>query len=47
MTGLQQVTVPDIGGATDVEVVEILVQVGDPVAADQALIAVESDKVTM
>ncbi|MBB5214114.1 dihydrolipoyllysine-residue acetyltransferase [Parapusillimonas granuli] len=41
------VTVPDIGGATDVEVIEIMVAVGDTVAAEQSLITVESDKASM
>jgi len=41
------VEVPDIGDATDVEVIEILVNVGDQVAAEQSLITVESDKASM
>ncbi|MFT0548314.1 dihydrolipoyllysine-residue acetyltransferase [Allopusillimonas ginsengisoli] len=41
------VSVPDIGDAKDVEVIEILVKVGDTVEADQSLITVESDKASM
>lgn len=40
-------TVPDIGGATDVDVIEVLVKVGDVVKVDTPLIALESDKATM
>ncbi|MGG5142295.1 dihydrolipoyllysine-residue acetyltransferase [Alcaligenes phenolicus] len=47
--GEQQVTVqvPDIGDARDVDVIEIMVQVGDTVEVDQSLITVESDKASM
>ncbi|HUH59712.1 MAG TPA: dihydrolipoyllysine-residue acetyltransferase [Candidimonas sp.] len=41
------VTVPDIGDSTDVEVIEIMVAVGDTVAVNQGLITVESDKASM
>ena len=43
----QQVTVPDIGGAEDAEVIEILVAVGDQVVLEQGLIVLESDKASM
>jgi pyruvate dehydrogenase E2 component (dihydrolipoamide acetyltransferase) len=42
-----EVAVPDIGDFTDVPVVEILVAVGDTVAAEDPLVALESDKATM
>lgn len=42
-----QVTIPDLGGASDVDVIEILVAVGDSIAEDQAIITVESDKASM
>ncbi|MGV3344993.1 pyruvate dehydrogenase complex dihydrolipoyllysine-residue acetyltransferase [Enterobacteriaceae bacterium LUAb1] len=42
----QQVNVPDIG-SDEVEVTEILVKVGDSVAAEQSLITVEGDKASM
>lgn len=44
---VQQVTVPDIGGAEGAEVIELLVAVGDAVALDQGLIVLESDKASM
>ncbi len=43
----QQVVVPDIGGAEDAEVIELLVGVGDEVALEQSLIVLESDKASM
>ena len=44
---IQQVIVPDIGGAEGAEVIELLVAVGDQVALDQGLIVLESDKASM
>lgn len=44
---VEQVTVPDIGGAEGAEVIELLVAVGDQVALDQSLIVLESDKASM
>ncbi|AEP30769.1 dihydrolipoyllysine-residue acetyltransferase [Brumicola nitratireducens] len=42
-----EVTVPDIGDATDVEIIELLVAEGDTVAAEDGLITLETDKATM
>lgn len=42
-----EVKIPDIGGATDVEVIEVQVKVGDQVAADDSLMTLESDKAAM
>ncbi|EWH08659.1 pyruvate dehydrogenase complex dihydrolipoamide acetyltransferase [Catenovulum agarivorans DS-2] len=42
-----EVTVPDIGGDTDVDVIEVLVAVGDQVSAEDGLITLETDKATM
>jgi pyruvate dehydrogenase E2 component (dihydrolipoamide acetyltransferase) len=39
--------VPDLGDFSDVEVVEVLVAVGDQVEAEQGLIMLETDKATM
>ncbi|MEO8400407.1 MAG: dihydrolipoyllysine-residue acetyltransferase [Gammaproteobacteria bacterium] len=39
--------VPDIGGAADVDVIEVLVKAGDHVKVDTPLITLESDKATM
>ena len=41
------VTIPDIGDAEDVEVIEICVGPGDTVGANDALIVIESDKASM
>ncbi|MDE0660354.1 MAG: 2-oxo acid dehydrogenase subunit E2, partial [Gammaproteobacteria bacterium] len=41
------VTIPDIGDAEDVEVIEICVDPGDAVAANDVLIVIESDKASM
>ena len=42
-----EVTIPDIGDAEDVEVIEICVTPGESVAANDALIVIESDKASM
>jgi dihydrolipoamide dehydrogenase len=42
-----QVKVPDIGDFDEVAVIEVLVQAGDTVKAEQSLITVESDKASM
>lgn len=44
---LVEVQVPDIGDFDEVAVIELLVKVGDTVAAEQSLITVESDKASM
>jgi pyruvate dehydrogenase E2 component (dihydrolipoamide acetyltransferase) len=44
---LRDVVLPDIGDFQDVEIIELLVTVGDPVAAEQSLLTLESDKATM
>ena len=41
------VTVPDIGSYRDVEIIEVLVQPGDVVKAEESLITLESDKAAM
>lgn len=42
-----RIEVPDIGDASDVDVVEVLVQPGARVTKDQSLIVLESDKASM
>ncbi|PWY54889.1 dihydrolipoyllysine-residue acetyltransferase [Legionella qingyii] len=42
-----EVKIPDIGGATQVDVIEIMVQVGDQVEVDTPLVTLESDKASM
>lgn len=41
------VTVPDIGDASNVDVIDVLVKVGDEVQAEDGLITLETDKATM
>ena len=47
MSNITAIEVPDIGDFDSVEVIEILVKVGDTVKAEQSLITVESDKASM
>jgi pyruvate dehydrogenase E2 component (dihydrolipoamide acetyltransferase) len=42
-----QVKVPDIGDLDEVEIIELMVKVGDTIAKEQSLITVESDKASM
>lgn len=42
-----EVKIPDIGGANQVDVIEILVQVGEKISVDTPLITLESDKASM
>ncbi|MGB6241181.1 MAG: dihydrolipoyl dehydrogenase [Castellaniella sp.] len=44
---LKDVNVPDIGDFDQVDVIEVLVAVGDTIAPEQSLITVESDKASM
>lgn len=46
-TALQTVHVPDLGGASDVECIEVCVAVGDVIEAEQSLIVLETDKASM
>ncbi|MCZ2720463.1 pyruvate dehydrogenase complex dihydrolipoyllysine-residue acetyltransferase [Marinomonas sp. 15G1-11] len=45
--GVESVNVPDIGGATDVDIIEIAVAVGDKVSEGDSLIVLETDKASM
>jgi len=47
MTNMTTVVVPDIGDFDSVEVIEVLVAVGDAVQKEDSLISLESDKATM
>ena len=47
MSNVIEVKVPDIGEFKDVPVIEVLVQAGDSVKAEDSLITLESDKATM
>ncbi|MBP6918765.1 MAG: dihydrolipoyllysine-residue acetyltransferase [Legionellaceae bacterium] len=45
--GKQNIVVPDIGGASSVDVIEILVKPGDRVELETSLVTLETDKATM
>ncbi|MFA4913575.1 MAG: biotin/lipoyl-containing protein, partial [Burkholderiaceae bacterium] len=47
MSNTIEIKVPDIGDAKDVEVIEVMVAVGDTIEAEQSLITLESDKSSM
>lgn len=47
MADTQTVTVPDIGEFEEVDVIEVLVRVGEHVDPEQSLITLESDKATL
>src|ERR1700750_2050395 len=44
---MTDVSVPDIGDFKDVEVIDVLVKVGDSVAIETPLVTLETDKATM
>ncbi|MCW8826611.1 MAG: FAD-dependent oxidoreductase, partial [Gammaproteobacteria bacterium] len=47
MAEIKQVLVPDIGDFDDIEIIEVLVAVGDEVSAESSIITLESDKAAM
>ena len=47
MSNIVEVLVPDIGNFDSVDVIEVLVKVGDVIAKEDALITLESDKASM
>ncbi|MCW8877215.1 MAG: dihydrolipoyllysine-residue acetyltransferase [Kangiellaceae bacterium] len=47
MSNLIPVNVPDIGDVSDVDIIEVLVSVGDTIAKEDSLITLETDKATM
>ncbi len=47
MAKSREITLPDIGGFDAVDVIDVLVKVGDTVNIEDALITLESDKATM
>ena len=42
-----EIRVPDIGDFTDVDVIDVLINVGDQIAAEDGLITLETDKAAM
>jgi len=47
MTVLIEIKVPDVGNVAEIDVVEVLIQVGDVVALEQTLATLETDKASM
>ncbi|WP_395373473.1 dihydrolipoyllysine-residue acetyltransferase [Marinicella sp. W31] len=47
VSDIQEIKVPDIGDFDAVQVIEVLVKAGDVIAAEDAIISLESDKATM
>lgn len=47
MAKQQEVLVPDIGDFSEVEIVEVMVSVGEQIAAEDSLITIETDKAAM
>ncbi len=47
MSNVIELKVPDIGGHENVDVIEVMVNVGDKVEAEQSLLTLETDKATM
>jgi len=43
----QEIKVPDLGGADEVEIIEIIVSKGDLVEADDSILTIETDKATV
>lgn len=46
-SSVETITVPDLGGDSDVEVIEVHVAVGDKINVEDALVTLESDKAAM
>jgi len=47
MSDTREIRVPDIGDFSDVEIIEVLVEEGDTVAEEDALLTLETDKASM
>ncbi len=47
MSSIKNIELPDIGDFDEVEVIEILVSVGDKIEVDDSIITLESDKASM
>lgn len=47
MLAVKQITTPDLGGAHDVTVIEVLVKPGQKIEKDDSIIVLESDKATL
>ncbi len=47
MSNIEIIPVPDLGGSDQVEVIELLVKIGEEVDAEQSVITLETDKASM
>mgnify|MGYP003573763664 FL=1 len=47
MSNTVEVTLPDIGDFEQVDIIEVLVAVGDQIEAEDSIVTLESDKATM
>ncbi len=47
MSDVVEIKVPDVGGVASIDVVEVLVKVGDVIVEDQAIATLETDKASM
>lgn len=47
MSNVIELKVPDIGGSSDVDVIEVSVKVGDRIEIEQSLVTLETDKASM
>jgi len=47
VTSIVQLKIPDLGDFEDVEVIEVLISVGDSIAVDDPLLTIETDKASM
>lgn len=47
MQSQKSLLIPDLGGSASVEIIEVMVSVGDTIEAGQSLLTLESDKATM
>lgn len=45
--GIEEIKIPDIGDFKDIEVIEVLVKVGDVIREEDSLVTLESDKAAM
>ncbi len=47
MSTIQDIFIPDLGGDTDVDLIEVMVSVGDVVEVEDGLITLETEKASM
>jgi pyruvate dehydrogenase E2 component (dihydrolipoamide acetyltransferase) len=47
VAAIKNISTPDLGGATDVTVIEVLVKPGDKITKDASIVTLESDKATL